>query len=196
MSPRASSLPRRPESREAGPTRTAGNPAFTGGFTLLELVLVAAILVSLAAVAIPMLGGAREAREARALHECGAVGEALARYMEDTRFRPTGPGGSPEIDALTSDVGTLPDLAGGATGLELRPLRVVTRENTWDSPRWRGPYLDVQHPDPWGHRYVAWVRNYHSPDTVWILSAGPDGVLQTGPGASEPRGDDLGVGVQ
>ncbi len=51
-------------------------------------------------------------------------------------------------------------------------------------PKWKGPYLQEAGADPWGNAYLVGVRNLERPraatDTaVWIISAGPDGVIQT-----------------
>jgi prepilin-type N-terminal cleavage/methylation domain-containing protein len=72
--------------------------------------------------------------------------------------------------------------------------------------RWKGPYIANVSLDPWGHTYVAHVgameengipvfisspRPFEKPEG-WILSAGPDGVLQTSPTDTTLSGDDIG----
>lgn len=66
--------------------------------------------------------------------------------------------------------------------------------------RWRGPYLRHLTPDPWGNAYIisvgAMERN-GSPIALgakgWIVSAGPNGVLETAPDAPSLGGDDIGT---
>ena len=50
---------------------------------------------------------------------------------------------------------------------------------------WKGPYLASDKYDQWGHSYLITVigyshcvKNYSWP-YVWVISAGPDGVLET-----------------
>jgi hypothetical protein len=60
--------------------------------------------------------------------------------------------------------------------------------------QWKGPYMRPVPPDPWGRAFVAGVRGYSQPaGRVWVLSAGPNGAIETGPDDAEPVGDDLGV---
>lgn len=65
--------------------------------------------------------------------------------------------------------------------------------------RWRGPYLVRLTLDPWGHAYIVGIGAGEPggqpvvPDAQgWILSAGPNGVLDTAPAAIELGGDDVG----
>lgn len=48
--------------------------------------------------------------------------------------------------------------------------------------------------DPWGHAYVVRVhRRALRVSNAWLLSAGPDGVIETEPFHAAPGGDDLGL---
>jgi prepilin-type N-terminal cleavage/methylation domain-containing protein len=74
------------------------------------------------------------------------------------------------------------------------------------SKRWKGPYIANVSVDPWGQTYIAHVgameengipviitspRLFEKPEG-WILSAGPDGLLQTSPTDTTLSGDDIG----
>ena len=74
------------------------------------------------------------------------------------------------------------------------------------SKTWKGPYIANVSVDPWGHTYIAHVgameengipviitsaRLFEKPEG-WILSAGPDGILQTSPTDTTLSGDDIG----
>jgi len=78
------------------------------------------------------------------------------------------------------------------------------------SKRWRGPYVANVSLDPWGHAYIVHVGamdkngipvivdslqnslgSFDKPQG-WILSAGPDGMLQTSPTDTALSGDDIG----
>ena len=165
----------------------------SAGFSLLELVAVMALLVTLASFALPLFRSTGEAREERCTIECSRIGEALARYHRDTRLRPVGPEGRPEIGYLLGDAGRTPDLGGYGAGLTSEPLGTITRRNTWNNPRWRGPYVTHVGPDPWGRRYLVWTGTSGPGSRTWILSAGEDGVVQTAPDAATLAGDDVGV---
>lgn len=67
---------------------------------------------------------------------------------------------------------------------------------------WKGPYLTVKKLDPWGTSYVLYLGPVQAaagvtPCTaictgnVIVLSAGPDRILNTGPTATSPGGDDI-----
>jgi prepilin-type N-terminal cleavage/methylation domain-containing protein len=70
--------------------------------------------------------------------------------------------------------------------------------------RWRGPYVSRLGPDPWGNAYIVSIGAMEadgSPITKpttnekskgWIISAGPNGILETAPDASSLGGDDIG----
>lgn len=163
------------------------------GFTLLEVTLTVLILSSLAAVAIPLFGKVDSTKIDRAKLDCGQIADALMTYMKDTRLRPTGRDGTPGIRALMADRGSPPRLP---IAVRSTSLDSIVRTNTWASSRWRGPYMDSIPPDPWGQRYVVWTVNYHTSRLVWVLSAGPDGTLQTSPDHASPQGDDIGVSIQ
>ncbi|HEY2988021.1 MAG TPA: hypothetical protein VGL11_09865 [Candidatus Binatia bacterium] len=76
--------------------------------------------------------------------------------------------------------------------------------------KWKGPYITKLGPDPWGNAYIIHIGAIQSTGCAvdaaggagcgtasqtaqgWILSAGPDGTLQTGPNAASLGGDDIG----
>ncbi len=69
---------------------------------------------------------------------------------------------------------------------------------------WKGPYSEpFANFDPWGHNYLVYVKAMHTAtsDTGgdkqygWILSAGPDGKLNTNITNSVIQGDDLGYAL-
>lgn len=83
-------------------------------------------------------------------------------------------------------------------------------EDSSKSKRWKGPYVANVSLDPWGHAYIVHVGameengvpvfinslltplgSFKQPEG-WILSAGPDGLLQTSPTDTVLSGDDIG----
>ncbi len=68
----------------------------------------------------------------------------------------------------------------------------------YKSSKWKGPYIAKIAIDPFGFAYIAHVGAMEkdgskiSSGKGWILSAGPDGVLDTAPSAAVLSNDDLG----
>lgn len=65
---------------------------------------------------------------------------------------------------------------------------------------WNGPYVTQLGLDPWGKTYIVSVGAMETTGRPvapgakgWILSAGPNGVLETAPDASVLGGDDIGM---
>jgi hypothetical protein len=74
---------------------------------------------------------------------------------------------------------------------------------------WRGPYLEKVSQDPWGNKYLVNIKNADpnpdpadaSPKVVWVLSAGPNGKIETNPNALAdsgpvPGGDDIATRIK
>lgn len=57
---------------------------------------------------------------------------------------------------------------------------------------WQGPYLYDIPSDPWRRCYL-FVGLRAESDHQWILSAGPNGILETSSSDLELKGDDLGI---
>jgi general secretion pathway protein G len=106
---------------------TRARRAFSHGFTLLELLVVVAIIGLLAAFVGPRLFGNVSKSE---VTTAKAQIEAFARAIESYRL----------------DTGKFPDPAVGLQSLVIKPANVL---------RWNGPYLQKDVPlDPWGHAYL------------------------------------------
>jgi len=117
------------------------------GFTLLELLVVVAIIGLLAAFVGPRLFGNVSKSE---VTTAKAQIEAFSRALESYRL----------------DTGKFPDTAQGLQVLVVRPA---------DSPRWNGPYLQKELPlDPWGNAYIYKRPGTNNKD-FQIVSLGRDG---------------------
>ena len=123
-----------------------------GGFTLVELLLVCAILATLAAIVIPKFAGRTEqARIAAAKAQISLFGTALDMFEADNGYYPKGEEG---LNALV--------------------------EEPSDSRTWKGPYLRQGIPlDPWGQPYVYECPGKHNNKGYDLMCPGPDGQAGT-----------------
>ena len=119
------------------------------GFTLVELLLVLAILATLAAIVVPKLTGRSEqARETAAATQLSVFETALDAFEIDNGYYPKG--GDGLVDLLSQPA---------------------------DAIKWRGPYLkksDIPL-DPWGGEYVYESPGKHNDTGYDLMSPGPDG---------------------
>jgi general secretion pathway protein G len=126
-----------------------------GGFTLMEVLLVMAILVVLASLAAVNISSARRTSKINAARsQVGMFSTPLQMYELAIETYPTTQQG---LESLRSAPGDLPD-----------------------ATKWQGPYLDKPIPvDPWGRPYQYTSPGEHNPDTYDLWSLGPDGVSGT-----------------
>lgn len=125
------------------------------GFSLVELMIVLAILVLLAGLVLPRLLGQQNKADIKATQtQINSFKMALQNYAVDVR--------------------TFPDTESGLRALVTKP------ENEQQARKWDGSYLDEIPVDPWGNAY-----NYEYPPTKGALdfpniwSNGPDGESDT-----------------
>ncbi|MBI4576524.1 MAG: prepilin-type N-terminal cleavage/methylation domain-containing protein [Planctomycetes bacterium] len=193
------------------------------GFTVVELVAVCVILVILAGVVIPMVGGAIQGtKRARALGDLRAYLEAVKMVRRDTgewpRYTRTNPpdfytwsvplSWAPGLDPEAAEAGhNLQDRRFGLVGnLDATVNLDAHYEN------WHGPYMEkcppggAQGRDPWGTPYL-YIAPRARPPTVsadaqllnrvgLLMSCGQNKVQDTLPAHWAERrfgGDDMGI---
>jgi general secretion pathway protein G len=121
-------------------------PKFSGGFTLVEIMLVVAIIGILAALVIPKIAGKSEQARETAAHAdvYGGIKSALDQFEVDNGYYPK----------------SLQDLL----------------QQPHDANNWHGPYFDPpQLPvDPWGNPYQYAFPGKHNPTGYDLWSDGPD----------------------
>ncbi len=199
----------------------------TSGFTLVEVVVVLAVVLLLAGIAVPMIGGyIEDSREGRAKAEVKVLAASLAQFYKDVGQMPTRDSAGANTVVRTLYTGTTAPTAtsfnsstthnfyvwanAAASGdsfdnqlnLNTPQATAGAAYSTTGSARWKGPYLAGNAPlDPWGRPYLANVYSTFSVDPandkrVFVLSSGPDGVLDTPATATstdEIGGDDIGI---
>jgi len=186
-----------------------------GGLTLIEIIVVVAALAILAALLIPtVISLPEQAEEARAGNDARAIGEAIYNLQKNLAKWPVY---SSSVGGLTVPNATLERLisAGNAPGVSGATADWTNASNTdalddhlatnrlSDASQypstgefaWRGPYLAEAPADPWGNRFIVnvrWLQPGASPNVVWVLSAGPDKIIQTTFAQPTLAGDDIG----
>lgn len=102
------------------------------------------------------------------------------------------------FDAMTLTAGLATPGFGTPVSLQYR-LGGTGQANT---PRnWNGPYIKQVLMDPWGHNYLLYThamnRSHLGPNGLqlysWVLSAGPNGLIETLPTSPVVQGDDIGM---
>ncbi len=186
----------------------------TGGFTLIEIVIVLAIIAVLAGILTPTLTryvGDSRLRKAEA--DTRAIAAAMAMMYGDTGHWPIWVSGTAtkasdsDYDVLVTTDGVVPAMDTGITDWDQSGDDFTDQivDNAVSYPTtgrraWRGPYMEKLMADPWGSKYLANVEflqpaNVGGSKPVFVLSAGPNKLIdtafsQTGPGITR-GGDDI-----
>lgn len=156
------------------------------------------MVVILTGILVPAVNDDFEASDhSHALADCNEISTALVQFMSDTGFKPCGFEGLGSYSWLRGP-GAQPTLGYELKGQVGNLSWFVKQDYMGGRKRWAGPYLRDIPVDPWGRHYVVFTRGYwkDTPGTgarVWVLSAGPDGILKTSPQSDQLGGDDVGV---
>ena len=129
----------------------------------------------------------------QALADAQRIAVGILRFAGDTGKAPTSASSGEEFSFLHGP-GLLPAAEEWVQG-KGEPLSTFLLQNGSGIPSWKGPYLRNLSQDPWGRAYLANVRSLTSGDRerLWVISAGPNGRVDTRPSDSTIGGDDVGV---
>jgi len=159
---------------------------------LLESLVALALMLSLSGVVMPAVAdGIAEGRVADAQGAMHDIARGLAAYSADTLFLPTGREGRTNVAWLYGP-GELPADNSFIEGGEGRALADALLEDVLGGEGWNGPYLPGLSPDPWGRAYLVNVDGWiDGREVAMVLSAGPNGRVETAATENRPGGDDV-----
>lgn len=170
------------------------------GFTLIEMVVVLAVIATLAAVITPMtISYMKDAKTRKAEADVNVIGASILAFNKDLREWPIWAAGTAttpadtKYDVLSSEAGDDAVATGvtydTSTGLDSIDDQLITNDPVYSltgKRKWMGPYLENINEDPWGNKYYINVKylqpSYLSPGSemaVFVLSAGPDEEIDT-----------------
>jgi len=178
------------------------------GFTLIEVIVVAGIIAILAGILVPMIfNQVDEAKIARAQGDMKSIQNSFMLFKKDTGNWP---------NKTTDPAVTVTLLYSDSTSAAVPPIPAIDAPS-WDSTTperlnnhlgsdndhlygstWKGPYMGSVGADPWGNAYLVNADQFNTTSPLWIVSAGPDGIVQSNPGSDScadksatPPGDDV-----
>lgn len=178
-----------------------------GGFTLIEVVVVLAVVLLLSSIAVPVVSGyLHDGRRTRAEADVRMLRAALTQFYKDNGCYPgryltnnnllsvliTGksvPAVSPWVGTHQFATWALQAANGDVVDHHLRAntpqASAANAYPTTVTSRWRGPYLSAPAPlDPWGRPYIvnvvsSWSTSTKQYQRLYVLSAGPNGAIDT-----------------
>lgn len=168
------------------------------GFTLVEIIVVAAIIAILAGILVPMIfSQIDDARLARARGDLKSLSTAIFAMRKDVGQWPACANTTILFGRTNFDQAALTALGYDVTVPQLFEDHLMTDDNGCYGAMYKGPYFGSVEGDPWGNAYIANAQGFGvDQQPVLLISAGPDGVYQTGPAAGSAAGDDIAMRIK
>jgi len=167
--------------------------------TVAEIGTVAAASTLLTLLVPMVLGKTEDPQRIQARLECERIGAAFRQYVSDA--------GSVPAERDVNDPKPLHWLRGAGRLSPVNPFddgpngelsTYLASAPAADDVAWKGPYLLSVDADPWGNAYVV---NAHAlaeigHEIAWVVSPGPNGVLETAAASDTTSGDDVGIAIE
>ena len=180
------------------------------GFTLIEVIVVAGIIAVIAGILVPIIfKEIDEAKKSRAMADIKSISSAMLVFRKDLGIWPSKlPNCVSEATMLISNSGELDDgkmhfSARGFDGTKALKLAALYINLGGCYTNWKGPYMASVTADPWGNAYIINSNAFAGTSGVWLLSAGPNGCVDTdaagdlnGSPCTGSPGDDIGIRLQ
>jgi hypothetical protein len=167
--------------------------------TVAEIGTVAAASTLLTLVVPMVLGKTEDPERAQARMECERIGAALKQYVADSGAGPIERGvTNPKPLHWMRGEGRLSPINPFDDGPNAAIAAILSVAPGDDSTIWKGPYLLSVEADPWGNAYVANTQAMGLGavrEVAWVLSPGPNGVIETAATSPTLLGDDVGVAI-
>lgn len=169
------------------------------GFTLIEVIVILAVIAILAAVLTPMIiGYVSDARVSRAQADVKTLAAAVTAFNKDMKDWPIyetdakRKTGTTPYATLASDDGDAATGASAPSNSGIIDVQLMTNNSTGypstGGSKWLGPYLETVKADPWGSKYYIYVSGLQPTSisltgasyvAAYVISAGPNKIIDT-----------------
>jgi general secretion pathway protein G len=183
------------------------------GFTLIEIIVILAVISILVAIVTPtVLKYIDDASLASAEADVKVINAALNDLIKDTGQFPGNKTSKSFIcgagDIPTDNTGTWATASGDCSSLQNHLIINDPDDNgtpgestdyrTSGRRRYRGPYVQNLNEDPFGNAvqvHAATLKGGNN-NVTWVISAGPDSIIQTSTTATTLSGDDIAIRIK